>query len=55
MFSKFLYKSSGGEEYIQSELKVYKEYSKTLKPFIIDTVTYLNESFKQGKKILIEG
>jgi len=45
----------GGESYIQSELIAYKEYAKKLKPYVIDTVPYLNESRKKGKKVLIEG
>ncbi|KFM75997.1 Adenylosuccinate synthetase, partial [Stegodyphus mimosarum] len=40
---------------IEQEVKKYKEYAKSIAPFVTDTVTYLHEAIKNGKKIVVEG
>ena len=40
---------------VNAELKAYREYAKRLEPYIEDTVTLMDESYRGGKKILIEG
>jgi len=40
---------------IESELKRYEEYSKIFGDCILDGVWWLNDQYKQGKKILVEG
>jgi len=50
------HKRFGNFEYdVEAELKRYQEYAELIRPFVIDSVYYLNEAFKQGKKVLIEG
>jgi adenylosuccinate synthase len=39
----------------QEELEKYRQYAKQLAPFVIDSITYINESHKAGKKIMVEG
>ncbi|KYQ92695.1 adenylosuccinate synthetase [Tieghemostelium lacteum] len=50
------FKRFGKFEYdIEAELKRYEEYSKLIKPFVIDSVYYINKAFDDGKRVLIEG
>ncbi|KAF2069338.1 hypothetical protein CYY_009346 [Polysphondylium violaceum] len=50
------HKRFGNFEYdVEAELKRYQEYAELIRPFVIDSVNYLNEAFQQGKKVLIEG
>ncbi|EAL64552.1 adenylosuccinate synthetase [Dictyostelium discoideum AX4] len=50
------HKRFGSFEYdVEAELKRYQEFAEMLKPFVIDSVYYLNQAFKDGKKVLIEG
>jgi adenylosuccinate synthase len=39
----------------QEELEKYRQYAKQLAPFVIDSITYVNEAHKAGKKIMVEG
>ena len=39
----------------EAELKRYEEYAKQLKPLVIETVYYINNELKKGKRILVEG
>jgi len=40
---------------VAAEVQKYTEYAKKVSPFVVDTITYVNQSLKDGKKILIEG
>ncbi|OZJ04104.1 Adenylosuccinate synthetase 1 [Bifiguratus adelaidae] len=40
---------------VEGEIERYKQLAKRLKPFVIDSVLYLHEALKQGKKVLVEG
>jgi len=40
---------------VDAEVKRYSEYREAIRPFVIDSVSYINEAYKSGKKILIEG
>jgi len=40
---------------VEAEINKYCGYIDRLKPYIGDTVWYINNAFKEGKKILIEG
>ncbi|XP_064489951.1 adenylosuccinate synthetase-like [Ornithodoros turicata] len=40
---------------VDAELKKYKEYAVQLRPFVIDTVTYLHQAIREGKNVLVEG
>jgi len=40
---------------VEAELKRYSEYQESIRPFVIDTVSYINHAYQSGKKILIEG
>jgi len=40
---------------IELELKQYREYAKILDPFIIDTVSFINQAHHDGKRLLLEG
>jgi len=50
------HKRFGHFEYdVDAELIRYQNYRHMLRPFILDTVFYINKSHSEGKKILIEG
>ncbi len=40
---------------VEKEIVMYREIAKTVAPYVQDTVHYINEAAKAGKKILIEG
>jgi len=40
---------------IEAEFARYSKYKEILRPFVVDSVLYLNEAYHSGKKILIEG
>lgn len=40
---------------IDSELKRYKKFSEKVRPYVFDTVSYLDKALKTGKKVLVEG
>ncbi|KAG1342208.1 hypothetical protein COCNU_05G004370 [Cocos nucifera] len=40
---------------LREEVESYKRFAEWLEPFIADTVHFINESFLQNKKILVEG
>lgn len=40
---------------IKAELERYKEYAKEIRPLVRDTVTYLHDQIKAGRKVLVEG
>ncbi|GAM17717.1 hypothetical protein SAMD00019534_008920 [Acytostelium subglobosum LB1] len=49
-------KRFGNFEYnIEEELKRYEGYAEQIRPFVIDSVYFMNQAFKDGKKVLIEG
>ena len=39
----------------EKSLKEYLELANLIRPYVIDTIYYLNEEYKKGKKILFEG
>jgi adenylosuccinate synthase len=40
---------------LEAELVRYKELAERVKPFVGDTIDYLNKSYAEGKLILVEG
>ena len=40
---------------IDSELLLYKQLAAKLRPYVIDSVKYINDAIKNNKKILVEG
>jgi adenylosuccinate synthase len=40
---------------VEAEIELYKEIAKTVAPYVTDTVHFINDQYKAGKKILIEG
>jgi len=40
---------------INAELEKYRKYSEELRPYVIDTIEYLDNAFREKKRILIEG
>ncbi|KAI8887027.1 Adenylosuccinate synthetase [Backusella circina FSU 941] len=49
-------KRYGDFEYdVEAELQRYKELAEKVKPYVIDTIPYLNEQIKSGKRVLVEG
>ncbi|CAO3607466.1 unnamed protein product [Mucor hiemalis] len=49
-------KRYGNFEYdVEAELERYKELAERVRPYVIDTVPYLHEQIKAGKRILVEG
>jgi len=50
------HKRFGDFEYdTNAEIARYQQYREDLRPFILDTVFYINKAHDEGKKILIEG
>jgi len=45
----------GVEIDIESEINFYKDAAEFLEPYIKNTTQFINESYKQGKNILVEG
>ncbi|GLV43319.1 Adenylosuccinate Synthetase [Carabus blaptoides fortunei] len=39
----------------KAELAVYKGYADRIRPLVRDTVSYMHQAVKQGKKVLVEG
>ncbi|CAO3691208.1 hypothetical protein G6F70_007211 [Rhizopus microsporus] len=49
-------KRYGNFEYdVEAELERYKELAERVRPYVIDTIPYLHEQIKAGKRILVEG
>ncbi|EFA75090.1 adenylosuccinate synthetase [Heterostelium album PN500] len=49
-------KRFGNFEYdMEEEFKRYEKFAEMIKPFVVDTVYFINNAFKEGKKVLIEG
>jgi len=40
---------------VEAELTRYERYKEDMRPFVVDSVLFLNEAYQEGKKILIEG
>ncbi|KAI8800743.1 Adenylosuccinate synthetase, partial [Cladochytrium replicatum] len=40
---------------VDAELNRYKEYAVKIRPYVVDGVKYIHESFAAGKRILVEG
>ncbi|KAJ8974443.1 hypothetical protein NQ317_000220 [Molorchus minor] len=40
---------------VEFELKRYEEYAEKIRPYVYDTVSYLDKAIRSGKKILVEG
>lgn len=40
---------------VEEELKRYQEYAEKLRPLVIETVSYIHNELKKGKRILVEG
>lgn len=40
---------------IEAELEKYKEYAEQVRPFVVETISYLNGAIKAGKMVLVEG
>ncbi|KAG2234525.1 Adenylosuccinate synthetase [Thamnidium elegans] len=50
------HKRFGNFEYdVEAELARYKELAERVRPYVIDTIPYLHEQIKAGKRILVEG
>lgn len=39
----------------EEELERYKMYAEKLKPLVIETVYFIHDEIKKGKRILVEG
>lgn len=39
----------------EDELATYKIYAEKIRPFVRETVGYLDRSIREGKKVLVEG
>lgn len=37
------------------ELERYKKFAEKVRPYVFDTVSYLDKALKNGKKVLVEG
>jgi adenylosuccinate synthase len=49
-------KRYGNFEYdVEAELERYRELAERVRPYVIDTIPYLHEQIKAGKRILVEG
>jgi len=49
-------KRFGEFEYdVEGELAKYKEYADRLKPYVVESVNFINKAIDSGKKVLIEG
>lgn len=49
-------KRYGNFEYdVEAELLRYKELAERVRPYVIDTVPYLHQQIKAGKRVLVEG
>lgn len=49
-------KRYGEFEYdIEGEIEKYKILAEKLKPFVMDTVSFVNKSIREGKSVLVEG
>ncbi|CEG83884.1 Putative Adenylosuccinate synthetase [Rhizopus microsporus] len=49
-------KRYGNFEYdVEAELERYKELAERVRPYVIDTIPYLHEQIKAGKRVLVEG
>ncbi|KAI9469830.1 MAG: Adenylosuccinate synthetase [Benjaminiella poitrasii] len=49
-------KRYGNFEYdVEGELERYKELAERIRPYVIDTVSYLHEQLQAGKRVLVEG
>jgi adenylosuccinate synthase len=40
---------------VTAELTRYAQFKEDIRPFVVDSVLFLNEAYQEGKKILIEG
>ncbi|XP_043252306.1 adenylosuccinate synthetase [Colletes gigas] len=40
---------------VKAELQQYKEYAERIRPLVKETVQYLHQSLREGKKVLVEG
>lgn len=40
---------------VEGELKRYKNLADKVRPYVFDTVSYLDKALKNGKKVLVEG
>lgn len=40
---------------VEKEINLYREYSEKILPMVIDTIPYLANNIKQGKRLLVEG
>ncbi len=50
------HKRFGNFDYdVDAELVRYKMYAEQIRPYVIDSVTYLNNAMKHGKRVLVEG
>lgn len=49
-------KRFGNFEYdVDAEIERYKVYAERVRPFVIDSVSYLHKAYAEGKRILVEG
>jgi len=49
-------KAYGNFDYnVEEEIQNYREYAKKILPMVMDTIPYLANAIKQGKRILVEG
>lgn len=50
------HKRYGDFEYdVEAELNRYKEWADRLRPMVVDSVVYIHQAMRNGKRILVEG
>ena len=40
---------------MEADIPKYKQYADRLRPFVTDTIEYVNSAYESGKRVLIEG
>lgn len=40
---------------VEFEIARYMEYAEKLKPYVMDTVKFVNQCVRDGKRVLVEG
>lgn len=40
---------------VDEDLAKYKEYAERIRPLVTETVSYLHNALRSGKKVLVEG
>jgi adenylosuccinate synthase len=40
---------------VKAELTRYEKYAERIRPYVVESVTYLNTALRKGQKVLVEG